>query len=503
MMMKTIPSKLFVLEMANNHMGEVAHGIEVIRQFGAVCRQFPEFKFAFKLQYRDLDSFIHPAMKDRNDLKYIKRFSETKLSRQDFERLIEEMRANGFLTMCTPFDNASVGTIESQNLDILKIASCSFTDWPLLERVVQNDLPIIASTAGASLAQIDNVVSFLSHRNKNFAILHCVGDYPTADEKLHISQIDLLKKRYPEVRIGFSTHENPANTDIVKMAIAKGVDLFEKHVGLQTDKHSLNAYSASPEQVKNWLEAARYASVVCGVGHERLPTNAAEAASLLSLRRGVYAKRNIDAGEALTSADFYYAFPPEDGQYTANDCSKYVNFKATQALKKDEALKPGNVLKSDSRDAILSIARRVKSLIADSQITIPGGVDLEISHHYGIDKFDEFGLTMITVVNRSYCKKILVSLPHQKHPEQYHHQKEETFHVLFGELHLTLNGNTEIHHPGDVIIVEPGVRHQFVSPTGCVIEEISSTHFKNDSFYTDESINLNPNRKTLLTYWMD
>lgn len=502
-MINKIPHQLFVLEMANNHMGEVAHGVEVIRQFGAVCRQFPEFKFAFKLQYRDLDSFIHPAMKDRNDLKYIKRFSETKLSRQDFERLIEEMRANGFLTMCTPFDNASVGTIEYQNLDIVKIASCSFTDWPLLERVVQNDLPIIASTAGASLEQIDNVVSFLTHRNKNFAILHCVGEYPTADDKLHISQIDLLKKRYPNVRIGFSTHENPANTDIVKMAIAKGVDLFEKHVGLQTDKHALNAYSASPEQVKAWLEAARYASTVCGVGNERLPPNAAEAASLLSLRRGVYANRNIKAGEALSASDFYYAFPPEEGQYTANDCSKYVNFKATKALKKDEALKPGNVLKSDSRDAILSIAQRVKNLISESQITIPGGVDLEISHHYGIDKFDEFGLTMITVVNRSYCKKILVSLPNQKHPEQYHNQKEETFHVLHGELHLTLNGKTEIHHPGDVIVVEPTVRHQFVSPTGCVIEEISSTHFKNDSFYTDDNINQNQHRKTLLTYWMD
>jgi N-acetylneuraminate synthase len=35
-----------------------------------------------------------------------------------------------------------------------------------------------------------------------------------------------------------------------------------------------------------------------------------------------------------------------------------------------------------------------------------------------------------------------------------------------------------------------------------VIEEISSTHYKEDSFYTDESINQNPNRKTLLTYWM-
>jgi sialic acid synthase SpsE/mannose-6-phosphate isomerase-like protein (cupin superfamily) len=503
MMKKDIPNNLFVLELANNHMGDVAHGIEVIRQFGSVCRHFPEFNFAFKLQYRDLDTFVHPAMKDRNDLKYIKRFSETRLSRQDFEVLIQEMRLNGFKVMCTPFDNASVGTIEEQNFDIVKIASCSFTDWPLLERVVQNDLPIIASTAGANLEQIDNVVSFFTHRNKNFAILHCVGEYPTADEKLHISQIDLLKKRYPTVRIGFSTHENPANTDIVKMAIAKGVNLFEKHVGVQTDHHALNAYSASPMQVQAWLEAARYAFTVCGVGHERLPTNEAETSSLLSLRRGVFAKRQIEPGENITAADFYFAFPPEEGQYTANDCSKYVNFKALKPLQKDEAFKPGNVSKTDSRGDVLNIAHQVKELLGKSQITIPGGVDLEISHHYGIEKFNEFGLTMITVVNRSYCKKILVSLPNQVHPEQYHNQKEETFHVLYGELHLTLNGQTEVHHPGAVIVVEPGVRHQFVSPTGCVIEEISSTHFKNDSFYTDESIHRNVNRKTLLTYWMD
>ena len=50
--------------------------------------------------------------------------------------------------------------------------------------------------------------------------MHCVGEYPTADEKLHASQIDFLKKRYPEVKIGFSTHENPDNNDVIKIAIA-------------------------------------------------------------------------------------------------------------------------------------------------------------------------------------------------------------------------------------------------------------------------------------------
>ena len=161
-----------------------------------------------------------------------------------------------------------------------------------------------------------------------------------------------------------------------------------------------------------------------------------------------------------------------------------------------------NAKYDDVRALVWDAAEAVKKLLAGSQISVPSGVDLELSHHYGMDRFFEVGLTMITVVNREYCKKILVSLPNQLHPEQYHNQKEETFHVLYGDVDLTLNGKTQTFGVGDVINIEPEVRHAFISKTGAVIEEISSTHHKEDSFYTDESINENPNRKTLLTYWM-
>ena len=497
-----IPNKLVVLEMANNHMGDMTHGFKVISDFGAVCRKFPEFKFAFKLQYRELDTFIHPSMRGRDDIKYIKRFSETKLTRENFDQLVSKIREEGFLAMATPFDNASVATIEEQKLDILKIASCSFTDWPLLEEAVAANLPVIASTAGAELSDIDKVVSFLAHRNKDFAIMHCVGEYPTADEKLHINQINLLQQRYPGVRIGFSTHEDPSNTDIVKMAVAKGATIFEKHVGVETEKYALNAYSASPLQIQAWLEAARYAFTVCGVGDQRLPENTAEKASLRSLRRGVFLRHDVKAGATITNDDVYFAFPPEDGQFTANDWSKYAQFTSTSKISKDAALTPTNAKRMDTRDTIWKIAQKVSNLIKESKITVPGGIDLEISHHYGLDKFDQVGLTMFTVVNRGYCKKLLVSLPGQQHPEQYHNKKEETFHVLHGEVHISLNGEKRVCFPGEVINVEPGVRHAFVSPTGSVIEEISSTHYKDDSYYTDESIMNNKMRKTHLTYWM-
>lgn len=502
-MFKTLPQDdLVVLELANNHMGDVEHGLEVIRQFGSVCRNYPEFKFAFKLQYRHLDSFVHPSMKDRMDLKYIKRFQETRLSRQDFDRLVAEMRANGFLAMCTPFDNASVSVIVDQGLDIIKIASCSFTDWPLLEDVVKTEQPIIASTAGASMDDIDRVISFLSHRGKSFAVLHCVGEYPTEDDKMHLNQIDLLRQRYPLVRIGFSTHEDPSNTDIVKLAVAKGVKLFEKHVGLATDKYALNAYSASPAQIKAWLDAVRYAKSVCGVSDRTLMVNPAEKESLRSLRRGTFARRHIKTGETMGVADVYFAFPPKDGQFTANDWGKYAQFTATSDIAPDAAIAPANATFRDDRARVTNIAERVRDLIVRSGIVIPGGVDLEISHHYGLDQFDDVGLTMLTVVNRGYCKKLLVLLPGQKHPEQYHKQKEETFHVLFGEIALTLDGVKRTCKSGDVINIEPGVRHAFETLEGSVVEEISSTHFKDDSFYTDDVIQKNNNRKTLLTYWM-
>lgn len=254
--------------------------------------------------------------------------------------------------------------------------------------------------------------------------------------------------------------------------------------------------------MKAWLNAARYALTVCGVGSDRLPQNEAERASLQSLRRGVFARSNIQAGTVVTGDDVYFAFPPQEGQYTANDWSKYAAFTTTHAVAKDGALSPVNTSRADTRDQVWDIAKKVAALIKASGIAVPGGIDLEISHHYGLEKFEQTGLTLLTIVNRAYCKKLLVSLPGQHHPEQYHRMKEETFHVLHGEVHLFLNGEKRICRVGDVVNIEPGMRHAFVSPTGSIIEEISSTHHKDDSFYTDESIMRNTNRKTLLTYWM-
>ena len=54
---------LFIFEMANSHQGSVGHGIDIIRAMGRVARKY-NVKAAVKLQYRDMDTFIHPDFKD-------------------------------------------------------------------------------------------------------------------------------------------------------------------------------------------------------------------------------------------------------------------------------------------------------------------------------------------------------------------------------------------------------------------------------------------------------
>ena len=137
--------------MANNHMGDVNHGARMIEEFADVVEKYRDrFKFAWKFQFRDIPTFIHPDYKNRMDIKYVKRFTETNLTENEFGDLKEYAESKNFISMCTAFDENSVDKLQAFGFQMAKIASCSSTDWPLLNRVAELDLPIVCSTAGTN-----------------------------------------------------------------------------------------------------------------------------------------------------------------------------------------------------------------------------------------------------------------------------------------------------------------------------------------------------------------
>ena len=57
--MKNIFKDLFVLDLANNHFGNVVHGNKIINDYGKIIRK-QKLNATIKFQFRNLNTFIHP-----------------------------------------------------------------------------------------------------------------------------------------------------------------------------------------------------------------------------------------------------------------------------------------------------------------------------------------------------------------------------------------------------------------------------------------------------------
>lgn len=493
---------LFVLDMANNHQGSVEHGLAIINGCAdAVAKH--GVRAAIKFQFRNLDTFVHvDHLTGTSSNKHVPRFLSTRLSWAQFGELLNAVRRRGLISMCTPFDEASVDRIAEMGFDVIKVASCSARDWPLLERVAATGLPVIASTGGLLQEHVDDLVSFLEHRGCDFGLMHCVSIYPTPDAACNLGNIATFRERYPGRVIGWSTHENPADMVQVGLASALGARMFERHVGVATDKVKLNAYSATPEQVDQWFASWKRAQVLMGA-RPRVPALPEERTAIDDLKRGVYARGPIEAGTVLTRDLVYFAFPCapgalESGRWKDGIVTK-TGIAADALVPEAEVDIPGDADEKIIKDAV----HEVKALLNLAKVPLNNEFTVEYSHHYGVRNFRKIGAVLINIINRSYCKKVLVQLAGQLHPFHFHKLKEETFLVLWGELHVEADGRYKKLERGDTLLVLPGVWHRFWTETGCVFEEISTTAFSDDSVYRDEAINKlsSAQRKTNVDHW--
>lgn len=329
--------ELFVLEVANNHLGDLQRGLKIIRNYAQVVR-FNNVRAAIKVQIRDVDSFIHKDFRQRDDIRYIKKTLDTRLKPEDFETMVQAIREASCIPMATPFDESSVDFCCELGIPILKIASSDCNDWILIEKMAKTKKPVIVSTGGSSLKDIDDLVTFFANRHIPLAINHCVSLYPSEDCDIELNQIDYLRDRYPNHVIGFSTHEYRDWTSSMLMAYAKGARTFERHIDIQTEGMTVSPYCSVPEQVDTWFKAFHRAKRMCGAPgtQKRLPPQK-EITYLDSLVRGVYAKRDLPVGHVLQDADVYLAIPLQQGQISCRELMRGEVIR--NAVPKDQPIK--------------------------------------------------------------------------------------------------------------------------------------------------------------------
>ena len=316
---RDIFEELFVLEMANNHWGRTERGLKIIDTFAQVVR-FNNVRAAIKLQFRDVDSFVHKDYLGRTDIRYIKKTLDTRMSKDAFATLVKAIRKAGCMPMATPFDEKSVDLCCELGIPILKIASSDLNDWLLLEKIAQTKKPVIVSTGGSSVKDLDDLVTFFHNRGIPMAVNHCVSIYPSEDRELELNQIDYLRARYPSHTIGFSTHEHADWSSSMLIAYAKGARTFERHIDIEADGIPVAPYCSRPEQVDAWFKAYHKAKEMCGAAgtQKRMPP-VKEIQYLDSLVRGVYARRDLPEGHILHDEDVYLAIPLLQGQISCRE----------------------------------------------------------------------------------------------------------------------------------------------------------------------------------------
>ena len=316
---KDIFEDLFVLEMANNHLGSVERGLKIISEFAQVVR-FNNVRATIKLQFRDVSTFVHKDFVERDDLRYVKKTLATRLSDEQYAVLVKAIRQAGCIPTATPFDERSVDLCVELGIPILKIASSDLNDWLLLEKIAKTKKPVVVSTGGSSLKDMDDIVTFFANRNISLAINHCVSIYPSEDSELEINQIDFLRNRYPNNTIGYSTHEYTDWTNSMLIAYAKGARTFERHIDINSDGVKVTPYCSLPHQIDTWFKAFHKVKEMCGPPgtQKRMPPRK-EIEYLDALVRGVYAKHDMPEGHCLTDDDVYLAVPLQKGQLSCRE----------------------------------------------------------------------------------------------------------------------------------------------------------------------------------------
>jgi len=296
-----------IAEIGNNHNGDfelAKNTILAAKEAGAD---------AVKFQKRNVDELLSKEMKEMpydNPRSFGKTYREHRvnqeLSIEQYRELKDFTENLGLVFFATPFDKTSADELESIGVHAYKIASFDVTNHPLLEYVAKKGKPMLLSTGGSTLEEIDRAIETILAHNTLLVVNHCTSLYPTPDHAIDLNMVRVLKQRYAPVPVGYSGHEPDILPTIVSIAL--GARTVERHFTLDKEmKGSDHHMSINPVEFKEMSGAIRRIEVVLGSSKKRL--HEGETAILQKLGKSIVATRDIKKGERIKTEDLITKSP--------------------------------------------------------------------------------------------------------------------------------------------------------------------------------------------------
>jgi sialic acid synthase len=293
---------------------------------------------AVKLQKRDnrslyTTSFFNRAYDNENSFgpTYGEHREALEFGRTEYQELQAYAKELKLVFFATAFDVASADFLADLDVPAYKIASGDLKSTPLLKHIARIGKPMIISTGGATMADVERAYNLIAPINSQLCFLQCTAAYPASYHDLNLRVISTYRESFPDVVVGLSDHENG-----IAMAVAAyvlGARVIEKHFTLNhTLKGTDHAFSLEPIGMKKLVRDLRRARVALGDGIKT--TYESEVSALQKMSKKIVAGRDLPIGHILAQSDIALK-SPGDG-LAPYELDNVIGRKTSRVLQRDE-----------------------------------------------------------------------------------------------------------------------------------------------------------------------
>ena len=323
-----------IAEIGHNHQGNVEKARELFREAKLAGAD------AVKLQKRDNRGLFTRAAYEKpydNENSFGATYGEHRefleFGAAEYRNLQGYAKELGIDFFATAFDVASADFLQSLDMPAFKIASGDVKSTPLLEHVARFGKPMVISTGGALVEDVQRAYDTVMAINPQVAILQCTAGYPAAFEELDLRVIAQYRERFPRAVIGFSGHDSGIAMPLA--AYVLGARIVEKHFTLnRAMKGTDHAFSLEPVGLRKMVRDLQRTYKALGDGRKKIYES--ERAPIIKMGKSLVVARDLPAGHVLTAGDIVMKSP--GGGIPPYDLQKVLGRATLKAIHADEFL---------------------------------------------------------------------------------------------------------------------------------------------------------------------
>ncbi len=302
---KKTEEPFIIAEVGQAHEGSLGQAlsfIDVAADAGANAIKF-QTHFASEESSKFDDFRINAFPQDKNRTDYWKRME---FIPEQWKLLAKRAKERNIVFLSSPFSNLAVETLLNCDIEAWKIASGELQNYPMIDKIINTNKPVLISTGMSSWLEIDEIYKYTHGRSR--VLFQCTSSYPSQPENIGLNNIELMKKRYKDCVIGLSDHSGDIYASM--SAYMLGARVFEVHVTWSKNMFGPDTTSSLTMQelasLVNYLQLQNRL-ISSPTDKDVLSKNKTELAKLFG--RSIYARKNILMGQKIREKDLAYLKP--------------------------------------------------------------------------------------------------------------------------------------------------------------------------------------------------